>query len=322
MTFGSCFARHLGPALRKHGFTWLETEPPPHGLSRESASRFGYGHFTCRTGTLATPTALRQWLAWALGDETAPADPWVAGERFFDPFRPTIEPDGFVSRAEMLASRQQALRSLRRAIREADVFLFTLGMTESWVHDPEGWVYPACPGTAAGRFDATRHRLVNLSFAQARAALVAALERLWAARPGLRMLLTVSPVPLTATASGHHVVTATTESKAILRAVAGEVAASRPVVDYFPSYELVTVPGFGASRAEAPAAGETLFEANRRTVSRRGVARVMREFFVAHGAAAKPDGPSSRADSTGDDEPLDDHLEDPHCDDAWAEAFG
>lgn len=307
VTFGSCFARHLGPALRAHGFTWLETEPPPRGLSRESADRYGYGQFSCRTGSLATPTALRQWIAWALGDEQPPDESWAAGQRVVDPFRPTIEPDGFASRAEMHASRQQAIRSLRRAIQEADVLLFTLGMTESWVHDPDGWVYPACPGTVGGRFDPRRHRFTDLSFESAREALVQALGRLWVERPGLRILLTVSPIPLTATASGHHVLTATTRSKSTLRAVAGEVADSRPVVDYFPAYELVTTP-----------MAEGMFAANRRSVSARGRARVMDVFFGAHGVGGTA--PSSR-DVLRSTPPasLDD---DASCDDAWAEAFG
>jgi len=305
VTFGSCFARHLGPALRARGFTWLETEPPPANLRPESARRFGYGHFSCRTEAITTPTALRQWVAWALGDEHAPDEQWRAGNRVIDPFRPSIEPQGFASRTEMMTSRQQAIDSLRRAILEADVFLFTLGMTESWVHSQGGWVYPACPGTIGGRFDPARHRFWNLSFVEAQRALVEALERLWAARPELKVLLTVSPVPLTATASGSHVLTANSCSKATLRAIAGELADRLPAVDYFPSYEIVT----------GPAPGGQMFEPNRRSVSAWGVAQVMDAFFAAHslekpaGSSAGPVLPDHSIESEAD------------CDDAWAEAF-
>jgi len=305
VTFGSCFARHLGPALRARGFTWWETEPPPPNLSPESALRFGYRHFSCRTEAITTPTALRQWVAWALGDEHAPDEQWRAGNRVIDPFRPSIEPQGFASRAEMMASRIQAIDSLRRAILEADVFLFTLGMTESWVHRSGNWVYPACPGTIGGCFDAARHRFWNLSFVEAQRALTEALERLWAARPELRVLLTVSPVPLAATASGRHVLTATSCSKAILRAVAGELADRLPAVDYFPSYEIVT----------APASGGQMFEPNRRSVSAWGVAQVMDAFFTAH-SVEKPAG--SSAGPTLPDHSIESEAD---CDDAWAEAF-
>ena len=92
--------------------------------------------------------------------------------------------------------------------------------------------------------------------------------------PGLRLILTVSPVPLTATASGAHVLAATTYSKSVLRAVAGDLAAQDDEVDYFPSYELIT---------GQPFAG-TSFDANQRTVAETAIDRVMAVFFAAHGA--------------------------------------
>ena len=54
------------------------------------------------------------------------------------------------------------------------------------------------------------------------------------------MLLTVSPVPLIATYENRHVLQSTTYSKAVLRAVAQEVCDSMALVDYFPSYEIIT----------------------------------------------------------------------------------
>jgi hypothetical protein len=307
VTFGSCFARHLGPALRARRFTWWETEPPPQQLSPENAIRFGYNCFSCRTGSITTPTLLGQWIGWALGDEKPPEEYWLEGDRVIDPFRPSIEPGGFASLAEMLESRQQTLASMKSAILEADVFFFTLGMTESWVHDPSGWVYPACPGTAAGRFDPEHHRFVNLSFLQVQRALIDALERLGAVRPGLKVLLSVSPIPLTATATSAHVLAATSFSKSILRAVAGELA-ERPDVDYFPSYELVMAP--------TPLFGKQMFEANQRSVSTWAVDRVVDTFFAAHDVeplAQSGPAPEQQDHPTASED---------DCDDTWAEAFG
>jgi hypothetical protein len=303
VTFGSCFAQHLGPALRARGFNWWETEPPPKSLSPENARRYGYGFFSCRTGAITTPTALLQWVRWAVDKEQPPEEQWPVATRFIDPFRPSIEPGGFVSPDELVASRQQAISSLNRAILEADVFLFTLGMTESWVNVSGGWVYPACPGTIGGSFDPDRHRFCNLSFDDVLTTLSSVLEQLWAVRPNLKILLTVSPVPLTATASGQHVLAATSHSKAILRAVAGQLAHDHHDVDYFPSYEIVTAPAFG----------DLMFESNRRSVSAQGVARVMDAFFAAHAAGKVAESTAIPADS----QPID--TED--CDDAWAEAF-
>ena len=38
VTFGSCFAQHIGKALKKRDFKWLSTETPPWGLSEASES--------------------------------------------------------------------------------------------------------------------------------------------------------------------------------------------------------------------------------------------------------------------------------------------
>ena len=51
-TFGSCFAQHIGAALRARAFNWLQTEPPPRALSPENAKAHGYDLFTCRTGNI------------------------------------------------------------------------------------------------------------------------------------------------------------------------------------------------------------------------------------------------------------------------------
>ena len=49
-------------------------------------------------------------------------------------------------------------------------------------------------------------------------------DRLLSVNPRARLLLTVSPVPLAATATPNHVLVASIHSKSVLRAVAGELA--------------------------------------------------------------------------------------------------
>ena len=61
------------------------------------------------------------------------------------------------------------------------------------------------------------------------------------------ILLTVSPVPLTATASGSHVLVSSTYSKSVLRAVAGDLCSECKHIDYFPSYEIITNPRLHSS---------------------------------------------------------------------------
>ena len=84
-----------------------------------------------------------------------------------------------------------------------------------------------------------------------------------------KIILTVSPVPLAATASGRHVLEATTYSKSVLRVACSEAAAQRPDVVYFPAYEIIT----GAfSRG-------SYFAADLRTVTEAGIDHVMNAFL-------------------------------------------
>lgn len=274
-TAGSCFAQHIGRALSENGYGWFDAEPAPDMVSPALAKRFNYGVFSFRTGNIYTAAALRQWVSWALGHEDAPEEAWEKDGRYYDPFRPAIEPDGFASAEEMLASRATTLSAIRRAIMECNRFVFTLGLTEGWINSDSGICYAMCPGTLAGTFDPDRHEFRNFEFVQIRTDLMAALRMMRAANPKLAFLLTVSPVPLTATASGAHVLTATTYSKSVLRGVAGEVAGKLPYVDYFPSYEIITAPVFRGM----------FYEPNMRSVHPDGVAFVMRNFFACLHAA-------------------------------------
>lgn len=270
-TFGSCFAQHISRALRARRMGWIDGEPAPGGLPAELAAAFNYGVFSARTANIYTAAQLRLLLELAAGDADATApEIWAdADGRFRDSLRPAIEPKGFASRDEALASRRSMLRGLRRAVEGADVLVFTLGLTEGWESTATGQPYAACPGTLGGQFDDRAHRFVNHRAAAIRRDLDAALALLHRLNPAIHLLLTVSPVPLTATASGGHVLVATTHSKSVLRGVAGEMAEDHPRVDYFPSYEII----MGAP------ARMGFFEPNLRSVALPGVEVVMGHFF-------------------------------------------
>lgn len=280
VTTGSCFAQHFGRALAARGYAWLDAQPGPRGLGDSQRRDFHYGTFSFRTGNIYTPRMLRQWLDWAFADGM-PDEVWQKAGRFFDPFRPGIEPDGFVTLDELRASQAETLAAIRAAVTQASVFVFTLGLTESW-QGPEGVEYAICPGTVAGRFDPAQHRFLNHGFAGLMADMEGALSTLFQHNPGVRVLLTVSPVPLTATASGAHVLVATSQSKALLRAVAGALA-DDPRIDYFPSYEIITAPPFRGM----------FFAPNQRSIAEAGVAFVMEQFFsVLARAPAAPRAPA------------------------------
>ena len=113
-TAGSCFAQHVGRALRGAAFNVIDAEPPPVGLSEAAAARLGYGAFSGRYGNIYTARQLRQLFDEAEG-RIAPALPvWRKGARFFDAQRPGVEPEGLDSAAEVLARREAHLARLRR----------------------------------------------------------------------------------------------------------------------------------------------------------------------------------------------------------------
>ncbi|MEM8698362.1 MAG: GSCFA domain-containing protein [Pseudomonadota bacterium] len=299
VTAGSCFAQHIGEALTRARCRLIDTEAMPEMVPDAVARGFGYRQYSARYGNIYTPRQLRQLLAEIDGDHR-PADAvWEKNGRFYDALRPAVEPEGLDS-AELVAEhRRLHLARAQAAFAQAELFILTLGLTEAWMHLGSGTVYPTAPGTIAGSYDQEKVSFHNFSFAEILEDLRAIRARLHAYKPETRMLLTVSPVALTATASGAHVEVATAYSKAVLRAAAGQMVSECADVDYFPSYEIVT------SRA---AKGRHLTD-DLRDVEPEGVAEVMQIFLTAHGldtgTPASPEPPTV----------------DPVCEDILLEAF-
>ncbi|MCP5037979.1 MAG: GSCFA domain-containing protein [Rhodobacteraceae bacterium] len=315
VTAGSCFAQHIGRALAARGYQWFNAEPAPTLMLAKDAEAFNYGIFSFRTGNIYTTRMLRQWIEQAHGLADDPTEVWQKAGRYFDPLRPVIEPQGFASEDELLASRQALYAAIRKAVSKANLIVFTLGLTESWANRESGLEYASCPGTAAGKYDADLHEFRNHRPDAIQADLEAAIGVLRKANPKLKILLTVSPVPLTATASGQHVLPATTYSKSVLRAVAGMVAEDHDFVDYFPSYEIITAPAFRGM----------FYAPNMRSVVPEGVSFVMQNFFAdqktAFGGQGKPTVKSGAKGSKGDRVTARNQHNDVKCEEELLNAF-
>lgn len=270
-TAGSCFAQHIARHFRQRGFTMIDAEPAPPGLSPEQAQAFGYGLYSARYGNLYTTRQLLQLAheAFERPDEDRTVA-WTRGDRFFDAKRPAVEPDGLESAEEVRIHRRAHLAAVRRAWSQADLFVFTLGLTEAWEDAVDGTVFPTAPGTIAGSWDPERIRFRNLAVREVVEDFEAVRALLTSVKPDMRFLLTVSPVPLTATATDAHVLPATIYSKSVLRAAAGELAAAHGDVDYFPSYEIIGTPFLR----------QLFYDRSLRQVTPEGVATVMRLFFA------------------------------------------
>jgi hypothetical protein len=290
-TAGSCFAQHIARHLRQAGFCYFVTEDGHPLGTDEDRALYNYGTFSARFGNLYTARQLLQLFMRAYGEFTPSDDFWLGehGE-FLDPHRPAIQPGGFSCLEELHADRASHLAAVRRMFEECDVFVFTLGLTETFRSVDDGTVYPVCPGVAGGVYDEARYNFINLGYEQTLADMRLFLAKLRAVNPRCKVILTVSPVPLIATAMDRHVLVSTTYSKSVLRVVCEELTRDNPSVAYFPSFEIITG-NFNRGR---------YFAEDLRSVTEEGVNHVMR-LFLSHVAQRDGGEPVAPAPQTEPD---------------------
>lgn len=272
-TAGSCFAQHIARYLRKYGYNVLDAEPAPMALPENRWKDFGYGMYSARYGNIYTTRQFLQLIQEAFS--VMPSEPliWKKDGRYFDAIRPNIEPNGFSSPEELLSARRYHLERLGFLFKSVDMFVFTLGLTEAWVHRDSGCVVPIAPGIIAGSEVIDDYAFINFNYEEVVSDFRKAMRLINENRNRrLHFMLTVSPVPLTATATSSHVLSATNYSKSVLRSAAGDLCGAHSFIDYFPSYEIITNP---ASRG-------IFFDTNLRSVRDQGVEIVMASFFAQH----------------------------------------
>lgn len=288
-TAGSCFAQDIARRISALGFNYFVPEDgAEHGpLRREQG---GYGVFSARYGNIYTVEQLMQLFEEVFDGRRHAETSWERPDgRLVDPYRPRIEARGYGRPEGVARARAKHLRYVERVFRESELFVFTLGLTEAWRSTEDGAVFPLAPGVVAGEYDPARHAFHNFTLAEVTATLTRFLERLKAVNPAVRVLLTVSPVPLIATYEDRHVLVSTTLSKATLRLAAQSAIETFDFVDYFPSYEIIT----------GSPTGGLYYEADQREVNSVGVAHAMR-LFAAHYLEGMPT-PTQRA-ATGQEE--------------------
>ncbi|GAC1553624.1 MAG: GSCFA domain-containing protein [Beijerinckiaceae bacterium] len=281
-TAGSCFAQNIAKALQASGFHYFVPEGGPPDLSDAEREARNFGVYSARYGNIYTTRQLLQLFDRAYGTFEPVLDVWRRPDgRVVDPFRPQIEPDGFDGPQAMREDREHHLAAVRAMFEELDVFVFTFGLTETWLNKQNGAAVPLAPGVAGGTFD-DRYEFRNMRASEVVVDFLAFVERLYSVNPKAKIVVTVSPVPLIATYVDRHVLVSNCYSKAALRVAAEEVVAARPEISYFPSYEIVT----------APMNGVRYFAEDQRSITASGVQNVMRVFFAHYTSqkAARPSG--------------------------------
>ena len=141
-----------------------------------------------------------------------------------------------------LARREEGSFQLFKHAFTADVVIITLGLIECWWDNERNrYVHPMPPIKELGRKN-ERFVFRQLHFQEAYDYIAKTIELVKErGRKDARILITTSPVPLNATFTDQDVLLANTYSKSMLRTVAGEIYRAYPHVDYFPSYESVTL---------------------------------------------------------------------------------
>lgn len=268
-SMGSCFASNIVPHIEAAGVVYIRTEEPPPQVA-QLPENLGYRNFSAAYGNVYTARQMRQLIERCAGEFQPQEDRWHEPGKVIDPFRPGLAYPA-ASEVEFDVITAAHLSATREAFAAADVVVLTLGLTEGWESVLDGAVFPTCPGTVAGAFDPTRHRFRNFTVADVIEDLGATVDGIAAINPRARFIVTVSPVPLVATASGRHVLEATVYSKSVLRVAAAEVERRRAAVTYFPAYEIVT----------GPQAPESFFEADRRSVTDEAIRTVMDALLAA-----------------------------------------
>lgn len=288
-TAGSCFAQHISRHLDQIGFNYYVVEDGSELAAAERKKR-NFGVFSARYGNIYTARQLLQVFREAFGRLERRETAWARPDgRFVDPYRPQIEPEGFAHPDDVRAAREAHLASVRTMFEEADVFVFTLGLTEGWAEKADGSVFPLAPGVAGGTYDPERYAPVNFTVFEVHDDLHAFLQELRDVNKDVRVLLTVSPVPLMATFEDRNVLVATTYSKSVLRVAADHIYRNAAFVDYFPSYEIITGSyNFGM-----------YYEEDAREVNDLGVSHAMR-VFLRNYARSEGERPAARIEPPAD----------------------
>jgi tetratricopeptide (TPR) repeat protein len=233
-TIGSCFARNIEQALAARGFEipTLEFTIDPH--------EWGGDPLTVLNAYV--PAAIAPQIRWAFGLETFDLDRHgaeVRPGRFVDlqltsGFRPVP--------AAVVTARRERIGAIYRRLAECHAVIITLGLIEAWFDHRGGGYINLSPPKSVAAADPGRFELhiqdYNEVVAEIRA-LVALLGRVCPADH--RIILTVSPVPLGATFTKSDVAVANCYSKSVLRAAAEAAVSEFDHVEYFPSYESVTL---------------------------------------------------------------------------------
>jgi GSCFA family len=189
-------------------------------------------------GKFTTASMLNE-LHWSLGGEPFPDEALVAdGDGYRDL---QLQRQPFAVSLERARARRRVVKPYFERLRDATVVIVTLGLAEVWYDRLTGLYLNIAPTFEMVQANPGRFAVTVSDYQENRERFDRICDILTeSGPPGLRIVVTVSPVPLHRTFAAEDALTVNTYAKSTLRAVAGDVARARANVEYFPAYEIVT----------------------------------------------------------------------------------
>lgn len=228
-TIGSCFARNIEHALRNAGISVLSNVPSLPGEYYEIGgdARTGYQN-------VYTPGSVFEAVKLC-NDPNSYHSIVGSNDKYFDLLTSGLLP----LELDKAKSIRDGLATAYKRIPDSDVLIITLGYNESWVYIPTLSFINRTPSHVSLRRNIDDFQFSCLNYSETFDLLSQSLNLIHDIAPKCKVILTVSPVPLSATFTQHSVVVANQLSKATLRCAASALADSFDFVDYFPSYEII-----------------------------------------------------------------------------------
>jgi len=234
-TIGSCFARNIEEVLLDIGLnvvTGKYSVPAEEWEGRANGILNKYH-----------PFAMQNELVWALEDgQRYPAETGivqVAQDQWIDLHLPGVAKPVSHQRA---ISRRQEIDALYKQVKQCRLVMLTPGLIEAWWDkEANSYTNQTIPRSLATKYG-DRFELHVLSYEEVYSALKSVVNLLNKHCPtDVRIFISVSPVPLAATFTMRDVLVANTYSKSVLRAAVEQLVAECDNVEYFPSYESISL---------------------------------------------------------------------------------
>lgn len=233
-TIGSCFARNIEEYLMRSGIPVLSRELnfPDQELNSHSRPNDLLVKYT--------PASILNELEQLQVGGKEDDEVFIShdGRNFHDIFLPMYFPSVGLDRAR---ERRKQVISCFATIAQADTVVLTLGLIEDWYDRKTGTYMNGPPPLRTALRIPDRFEFRVLTYDENLAAVQRIVSMMRAMNGGLKIVLTVSPVPLARTFTDRDVISANMFSKSMLRTIAQTIADQESFVDYFPSYEMVTL---------------------------------------------------------------------------------